>query len=426
MKRIRGFLNFNPYLKDPEFTQATVQLSKSFKLNDIKSKDIAVMSGLIQYPKKWEKHTDIFQAILEEFRENFVQNKKVFFLFDASTEGFSPIYSEPFFDILYKMCDDHKIDPHRIFFISSNMKDNENIIRFNMENNRERSINVFTFLNFEQQILGVTGQTEVRLDQGIPLEKIINRRYKNAFRKTKELYSNLNNTEFSKIGLSLSRVNRPHRTYSAMQIYNSKYRNAFHLSHASLKGVNLDYLLQQQPFTNSGISYPQLKTFKQQLPLIVDTTDFKTNHANGLHGELNEQTLFQLVNETHLNDWKGTSLFYSEKTFRSIYHMQPFLIWGQQGLNRRFADYGYKLYDDWFDYSFDDIKDPVKRWNALWKEITKKIDYIRDMRSLSQHIAWKFKNENVLKHNFRTLLEGKYTQEIFKKMALRMREVADE
>ena len=90
MKRIRGFLNFNPYLKDPEFTQATVQLSKSFKLNDIKSKDIAVMSGLIQYPKKWEKHTDIFQAILEEFRENFVQNKKVFFLFDASTEGFSP------------------------------------------------------------------------------------------------------------------------------------------------------------------------------------------------------------------------------------------------------------------------------------------------------------------------------------------------
>ena len=136
--------------------------------------------------------------------------------------------------------------------------------------------------------------------------------------------------------------------------------------------------------------------------------------------------MFQLVNETHLNDWKGTSLFYSEKTFRSIYHMQPFLIWGQQGLNRRFADYGYKLYDDWFDYSFDDIKDPVKRWNALWKEITKKIDYIRDMRSLSQHIAWKFKNENVLKHNFRTLLEGKYTQEIFKKMALRMREVADE
>ena len=48
------------------------------------------------------------------------------------------------------------------------------------------------------------------------------------------------------------------------------------------------------------------------------------------------------------------------------------------------------------------------------------------MDTVNKQIEWKFKNQEVLKHNFRTLLEGKYTEDIFKKMALRMREVADE
>lgn len=124
----------------------------------------------------------------------------------------------------------------------------------------------------------------------------------------------------------------------------------------------------------------------------------------------------------------GRGLVYSivKKTFRSVYHMQPFVIWGQPGINKRMVDYGYKLYDDWFDLSFDDIKDPVKRWRALWKEVRKQIDHVRSMDNVKEQIRWKFKNETVLKHNFRTLLEGKYTRETFKNVALKMRELADE
>ena len=85
-----------------------------------------------------------------------------------------------------------------------------------------------------------------------------------------------------------------------------------------------------------------------------------------------------------------------------------------------------RLYDDWFDLSFDDIKNPVKRWRALWKEVRKQIDHIRSMDNVKEQIRWKFKNETVLKHNFRTLLEGKYTRETFKNVALKMRELADE
>ena len=422
MKRTRGFLRFNSFVQDPEFTQTTVELERAFRTNDIVHDDITVVTVLIGYPK-WYPDTDFFTYVKKKVQNQMKEDKKCFFLFDASTEGFSTIYGEPYFDILYKMAQKYDIDPRRIFFTSSNMKDNDNIMRYNMEHNIKTSINVFTYLNFEQMIFGTAGQTEIELGENIDVDAIVEKRINTAVKRTKIKY---HHPEFSKLGLSLSRVNRPHRTFSAMEIFNSNHFKDMYVSHGSLKGMNLDYYLTEMPFPNSGVNFQQLKNFKKQLPLIVDTEDFKTNHATALHSDLNDQSLFQIVNETFVNDWHGTSLFWSEKTFRSIYHMQPFVIWGQPGINKRMVDYGYKLYDDWFDLSFDDINDPVKRWRALWKEVRKQMDYIRTLPTVKQHIRWKFKNERVLVHNFRTLLEGKYTKETFKNVALKMRDLANE
>ena len=422
MKRTRGFLRFNSFVQDPEFTQTTVELERAFRTNDIVHDDITVVTVLIGYPK-WYPDTDFFTYVKKKVQNQKKEDKKCFFLFDASTEGFSTIYGEPYFDILYKMAQKYDIDPRRIFFTSSNMKDNDNIMRYNMEHNIKTSINVFTYLNFEQMIFGTAGQTEIELSENLDVDAVVEKRINTAVKRTKIKY---HHPEFSKLGLSLSRVNRPHRTFSAMEIFNSNHFKDMYVSHGSLKGMNLDYYLTEMPFPNSGVNFQQLKNFKKQLPLIVDTEDFKTNHATALHSDLNDQSLFQIVNETFVNDWHGTSLFWSEKTFRSIYHMQPFVIWGQPGINKRMVDYGYKLYDDWFDLSFDDIHDPVKRWRALWKEVRKQMDYIRTLPTVKQHIRWKFKNERVLVHNFRTLLEGKYTKETFKNVALKMRDLADE
>ncbi len=422
MKRIRGFLKFNSFVQDPEFTQTTVELERAFRTYNIEHSDITLITVLIGYPK-WYPDSDFWNYVKRKVQNQMREDKKCFFIFDASTEGFSTIYGEPYFDILYKMSKDYNIDPRRIFFTSSNMKDHDNIMRYNMDNNIKTSINIFTYLNFEQMIFGTAGQTEVDLNQNEDFDTIIERRIQTAVRRTKNKY---HHPQFNKVGLSLSRVNRPHRTFSAMEIFNSDYYKDMYVSHGSLKGTNLDWMLTEMPFPNSGVTREDLKSFKKHTPMIVDTEDFKTNHATALHSDLNDQSLFQIVNETFVNDWHGTSLFYSEKTFRSVYHMQPFVIWGQPGINKRMADYGYKLYDKWFDLSFDDIKDPAKRWRALWKEITRHIDHIRSMDTVKEQIKWKFHHYSILKHNFRTLLEGKYSRETFKNVALKMRKLADE
>ena len=424
MEHVHGFLTQNQYVVEPTFTLTTVNLREAFVLNQIPSDDITVMCVLISYPKQWTTTTDIFKYIKPKARKRLRKNKKTFFVFDASTEGFSTIHQEPYYDMLYHNAKMYGVDPERIFFFSSNMKDVENLTRYNMVHKIEKSINVFPYLNFEPMILGVNGQVEISTiplnDQNFPYADVINKRFDISVEQTKKLYRD---EKYGKIFLSLSRVNRPHRTLSAYDIFNSEYFKDGLVSHDQITD-NLNFYSNNLP-KNSGITEKHLGKFKKALPLTVDTEDFKTNHALGLHSNLHDSTLFQIVNETFVEDYLGTSLFWSEKTFRSMYHMQPFVIWGQPGANQKLNDYGYRTYKDWFNLSFDDIKDNTKRWRALWKQCQGIIDNIRKM-PLDRQQNWKFRNEDVLKHNFEVMLKGKYKKKQFKQAVCLMRDLADE
>ena len=93
------FLTRNQYVVEPTFTLTTVNLREAFVLNQIPSDDITVMCVLISYPKQWTTTTDIFQYIKPKARKKLRKNKKTFFVFDASTEGFSTIHQEPYYMI---------------------------------------------------------------------------------------------------------------------------------------------------------------------------------------------------------------------------------------------------------------------------------------------------------------------------------------
>ena len=162
----------------------------------------------------------------------------------------------------------------------------------------------------------------------------------------------------------------------------------------------------------SNISRSDLKTWnKNILPLTVDTEDFITNHALSLNSYLHQQTLFQVVNETFAENWNGTSLFWSEKTFRSIYHLQPFVIFGQHQCNQKLQDYGYKLYTELFDYSFDDERDTYKRWTKLKAQITRQVDHLQQLDP-KKAINWKFRFADISVHNLKTMIQEKHTKNV--------------
>lgn len=77
-------------------------------------------------------------------------------------------------------------------------------------------------------------------------------------------------------------------------------------------------------------------------------------------------TLFNIITETTHDKF---SLNLTEKSFKAIANCHPFLIIGDLRVNEKLKEFGFKLYDNLIDYSFDSIYDDTERLNATLKEI---------------------------------------------------------
>jgi len=77
-------------------------------------------------------------------------------------------------------------------------------------------------------------------------------------------------------------------------------------------------------------------------------------------------SFFQLVPETTLK-----CHFVTEKTMVPLLVGKPFLVAGSKGFHKRLKSLGFKLYDELFDYSFDDIDNMNQRYDAICEQIKK-------------------------------------------------------
>lgn len=419
----------NVYVREIHNSIALEKLQEAFKDNDIWDPNMRFFHAMIKYPQ-WHKDIDIFQFLNKKVVKKWRKNPKWFYLFDASTEGFSPLYGQtPFFDILYYNCAKYDISPKQIIFISANMVDEDNIIRYDHEHRKftkKGSINVVSFNNFEQMLFGLHSDLKEKLNRKYnerEVQTIADYKYTEVLKDTKRHYYG------EKYFLSLSRVNRPHRTLSAYELLNSKLFDKGLISHAPFNPkLKIRHIHQELP-EHSPITEYQLQKFSRLLPLIVDTEDFKTNHAMSLNAHLHNCTLFQVVGETFAENWHGTSQFWSEKTFRSIFHMQPFLIWGQHKANQNLKRFGYKLYDKMFDYSFDDEPDTFKRWRMLLNVVNDTCKYLNKLTGPQKkelHLKWRFQQETVLRHNYKVMYKNEHTKSTMKKLAFKLKEISDE
>lgn len=383
-------INKNPYIKECASSAFTVLFNSCKPDNNIN-----FIHGLLQYAE-FSKDTDIFQYV-----KNLKDLKRddTYFVFDASTEGYSP-FRYPFFDVLYYNCKKYKIDPRKVIYVSANMYDDKNIKKYNESHGIKDSIIVFCFLSFRKMVRDLLeNQKTNSLDAGT------------YFRKWKKQNTDLFQDKYF---LSLSRVNRLYRTYGIYELHNSDIFSKGLISHNRIgKSEIRNFCKEFELEKESG------EDFRQKLPFIADTRDFETNHALSLGSHLHSQTLFQIVNETEVFDYDKTSLFYSEKTFKPIAHMQPFLIWGQPECNIKLKDYGFVLYDELFDYAFDSIEDPIKRYKYLKETVIDAVQQLKK-KSRKEQLDWRWQCKKKLVHNFRVLTNEKNDIKAFKKLYIRI------
>lgn len=108
-----------------------------------------------------------------------------------------------------------------------------------------------------------------------------------------------------------------------------------------------------------------------RVPLIVDQCDVDSKFSAhfGFH-ELKfwQRSFWHVVNETVFYPNK---LHLTEKTFKPIVAMRPFLLVAAPGNLKYLQNYGFRTFDTWIDESYDQIYDPTLRLEKITQEITK-------------------------------------------------------
>jgi len=325
--------------------------------------------------------TDITDLLSAQQLINLQNDPSTYFIWENDREGWDPT---ELFAMIYHNCNNYSIDPKKMIFISSNL-DNDRILKmYNINHNITTSIKILGFLSFK-----ITENKYTEYLQEQSTDAILTQ-YQSVTHKT---YSD-------KHVLSLSR--RPHW-----------HRNLLNLLLFSKPLIRKHAIISQDVLSNETINelyahtkYPIhiIHEWNKHLPLIIDDDDFSVNKDHHLNMKLQLATLYQIIGETTTIVTANGGLFYSEKTFKPMRAMQPFIIFGQQYCNRRLAESGFKLYENWFNYAFDDEPDTVKRCNMIVTEVHR-IEKILKAMSTKDQIAWRFKDINTLIHNYEKLID---------------------
>ena len=134
------------------------------------------------------------------------------------------------------------------------------------------------------------------------------------------------------------------------------------------------------------------------LPCELDTKGLtldKRREIIGLPGNVKqwyEDSYIHIVTETMFTD--SSECFISEKIFRPIINLQPFLLFGDYGSLRKLRNLGFKTFNPFIDESYDLEQDPSKRLLLLRKEML-----TLNSMSLQEIHNWYYSITDILIHN---------------------------
>ena len=136
------------------------------------------------------------------------------------------------------------------------------------------------------------------------------------------------------------------------------------------------------------------KKMHDALPIILDVSmDVNDTHVRS---RMQSLAYINLTSETMFFDTDTT--FLSEKIFKPIIFMQPFIVVGPHHTLQRLKDMGYQTFSPLINESYDNEKDPMKRLDLIYEEIERLTNL-----SHQQMQDLVFDTKEILFHNFENI-----------------------
>jgi hypothetical protein len=112
--------------------------------------------------------------------------------------------------------------------------------------------------------------------------------------------------------------------------------------------------------------------------------------------ELHKRSLISVICETKFDE---NEISVTEKTYKAIAYKHPFIIIGPSSFLRYVNELGYKTFHPYIDESYDDIKDPMKRFEAVISELKRLAALSESDLSIFQKNITEITNYNHSIHN---------------------------
>ena len=152
------------------------------------------------------------------------------------------------------------------------------------------------------------------------------------------------------------------------------------------RALFMDLLYKHRLFKDGYLIYRELSRYNfqywKQEVLLLDQKDQNILFNQEIVPLEYNKSLFQIVTESHENYF-----FLTEKTAIPLFFEKPFIVVGNKHFHKQLKEFGFALYDELFDYSFDDIDDITLRYETLVKSISK-ISYNFDLHQIKKKLEY--------------------------------------
>lgn len=316
---------------------------------------------------EWNNDPDFMQHIPDK-----ILYGDYFLIFDSSAEAMCPLHEYQYWNAITNNYKKYNINPKRIIYLSCNLRDNYTAI------NNKIDFWVYSEIFWQNYCLK---EWNLEHDTNKAFEAAVSRTLKTHGTR---YYSYLNKNN-----------QRPARSYLTYQL--------------DMEGLHSYGLINQNKIPMDQQKYFDfdINTYNKSLPIHIDEYS-ATSGDNTNHNWIFDQTLFHIVGESS-QSVDHEKVLISEKYFKPIANFTPFIVYGDPLVNRLYTlAQDYKSYRPYFKIGFEE------NWKTKAKQIaaiTSETCMTLSKMSFKQRVDWKFKEETLLKHNYKTFLANQYNIE---------------
>lgn len=170
--------------------------------------------------------------------------------------------------------------------------------------------------------------------------------------------------------LCFNRRYSDHRVLFFIMMVKKKLIDKFYISMAASQPeanrtfkTNADYLIYRH--NTYGITKDDIVECESLLPLVLDNTDFSNYPMETTLTTVEKfykNSLINIINETY---FFNNIIHITEKTYKPIAFLQPFILLGAAGSLQHIRNMGFKTFDNFWDESYDIEIDDVARFNKI-------------------------------------------------------------